>query len=52
MRFYAVSMRVKLLSLKGKLFDVCIIQVYALICDYIDEEDDSFYGDVEKAKQR
>ena len=50
--FYAVSERVILIRLKGKPFDVCIIQVYAPTCDYSDEEVEGFYGDVAKAKHQ
>ena len=50
--FYAVSERVILVRLKGKPFDVCIIQVYAPTCDYSEEEVDEFYGDITKAKQQ
>ena len=50
--FYAVSERVLLVRLKGKPFDVCIIQVYAPTCDYSDEEVDLFYEDVMKAKRQ
>ena len=36
--FYAVSDRVLLVRLKGKLFDTCVIRVYAPTSDYNEEE--------------
>ena len=48
--FYAVSERVLLVRLKGKPFDICIIQVYSPTSVYDEAEVDSFYNDIMKAK--
>ena len=50
--FYAISERVLLVRLKGKPFDVCVIQVYAPTSAYDDAEVDQFYEEVMKAKQQ
>ena len=50
--YYAVSERVMLVRLRGKPFDICIIQVYAPTSDYEEEQVDDFYRDVMKAKEK
>ena len=50
--FYAISERVLLVRIKGKPFDVCIIQVYAPTCDHSEEAVVEFYCDIMKAKQQ
>ena len=50
--YYAVSERVMLVRLKGKPFDICIIQVYAPTSDYEEEQVEDFYRDVMKAKEQ
>lgn len=49
--YFAVSERVLLVRIKGKPFDVCIIQVYAPTCDYSEEMVESFYEDIDKPRQ-
>ena len=50
--YYAVSKRVLMVRLRGKPFDICVIQVYAPTCDYEEEEVDEFYRDIMKAKEQ
>ena len=50
--YYAVSERVILVRLKGKPFDICIIQVYAPTSDHEEEEVEDFYENVMKAKEQ
>ena len=48
--YYAVSERVLLVRLKGKPFDICLIQVYAPTSDYELDIVEEFYRDIMKAK--
>ena len=50
--YFAVSDRVILVRLRGKPFDVCIIQVYAPTCDYEESAVEEFYMDIMKAKEQ
>ena len=50
--YYAVSERVILVRLKGKPFDICIIQLYAPTSEYEEEQVEEFYRDVMKAKEQ
>ena len=50
--YYAVSERVVMVRLRGKPFDICIIQVYAPTCDYEEDIVEDFYRDIMKAKEQ
>ena len=50
--YYPVSDRVFLVRLKGKLFDICLLQVYAPTSDSTEGSIEDFYSDVMKAKEQ
>ena len=49
-RYWCLSNRIAIDKLRGKPFDIAIIQVYAPTADKSDEEIDQFYEQLEEAK--
>ena len=50
--YWTISDRIMLVKLKGKPFDISIIQVYAPTADKSEEEHEQFYNDLEMAKSQ
>ena len=50
--FWCISERVMVLRLKGRPFDICLIQCYALTADNTDDEVDKFYDQLDRAIQQ
>ena len=50
--YWTISDRIMLVKLKGKPFDISIIQIYAPTADKSEEEHDQFYNDLEMAKSQ
>ena len=45
--YWPVSNRIIMVKLKGKLFNINIIQVYSPTIDHVDDEVEKFYDDIE-----
>ena len=50
--YWALSDRVLLIKIKGRPFNVCIIQAYAPTADSSEEDIEDFYGQLDQAKKQ